>query len=99
MGELSAGSASRPTPKSDSSIEIGNLAALEDAAPASNASKLTRTADSSSTRITPMPIEPPRPKRTGLIVAVLLVVIGLGVVAAYAGGFIGHRSAKSHQVR
>jgi eukaryotic-like serine/threonine-protein kinase len=100
MGELSSGSsASNPNPKSDSSIEIGNLAALEDVAPASSPSKQTRTADSSMERITPTPVELPRGKRTGLFVAILLVVLGLGVVGAYAGGLLGHRGAKSHQMR
>jgi eukaryotic-like serine/threonine-protein kinase len=104
MGELSLSNSSElGTSASDgSSIEIGNLAALEDAAPASNPSKLNRVAESRASRISissAPPLEGGRPKRSGLIVAIVLLVVGLGIVGGYKGGFIGHRGAKTHQGR
>lgn len=103
MGELSLGGSTDPSNSGSdsSSIEIGNLAALEDAAPASNSSKSGNLSGAFAARgsSSDLAAEAGRPKRTGLIAAILLLVVGLAVVGAYAGGLIGHKKAKTQQLK
>jgi len=101
MGELSlGGSDNSGDANDDSSIEIGNLAALEDAAPPSpsNNSRLA-SALTSRTSQADLDAQIGRPKRTGLIVAIVLLVIGLAVVGAYAGGLVGGKRQTTHRAK
>lgn len=102
MGELSLGGTSEPSHggSDDSSIEIGNLAALEDAAPPSpsNVSKLAGlTSLVARSPEDELAAEAGKPKRTGLIVAVVLLAIGLAVVGAFASGAFGGKSQTTQQ--
>jgi serine/threonine-protein kinase len=94
---LSLGSAA-PAARESSSIEIGNLAALEDGTPAQNAAAFSGGIDSSS-RSSPLPAERGAGKRTGLIMAIVLLLVGLAVVGAYATGVIGPRHAKTQHTK
>lgn len=99
MGELNLGANESLPVEADSSIEIGNLAALEETVPAQNGSRLASLAESLTARVSPVPEEGASTKRSGLIVAIVLLVLGLGVVGAYAGGFLGDRGGKTHQTK
>lgn len=84
--------------RDDSSIEIGNLAALEDVAPVSPRAKMSSRSSfgrDSSAQLH----EDLRPKRTGLIVAIVLTLLGLAVVGAYFNGWIGKRPGVSQPIR
>lgn len=75
-----------------SSIEIGNLAALEDgAAPSSsNRSKLASFGGLASSA--DLAREAGRPRRTPLVIALIVLLVGLAVVITYASGVFGHRA-------
>lgn len=92
ISELSLNPPEAASHADDSPIEIGNLAALEDAAPISPRPKLSSRSSLGGSSPEELAAQELRPRRTGLIVAIVLTLLGLLVVAAYLGGFIGHRA-------
>lgn len=94
MSDLSLSSSDSLGPVAEgSSIEIGNLAALED----DNNIVASRGAQQAYTEkgqsLVPAT---PKPKRTGILVAVALLVLGLLTVGLYASGVLTSGSPKSH---
>ncbi|MGE5786044.1 MAG: serine/threonine protein kinase [Myxococcales bacterium] len=74
-----------------SSIEIGNLAALEEtAAPSSHPSKLASLSGRGSSA--DLAREAGRPRRTPLLIAAILLLVGLAIIVAYATGAFGQRA-------
>jgi serine/threonine-protein kinase len=96
MGELSLTSNdSNSSTNEGSSIEIGNLAALEDdanvvASPgAQGGYPVQRTSSPSAAEF------PDKPKRTGLIVALVVLLLGATVAGLYVAGVIPGRAHKT----
>lgn len=92
MGELSLSSSDGlSTSGEGSSIEIGNLAALEEDSNVM-ASKGARASYPGNRQSSPTASEPPvKPKRTGLIVAIVVVLLGATVAGLYVTGMIPSR--------
>jgi hypothetical protein len=92
MGELSLSSSDGLSSSGEgSSIEIGNLAALEDD---SNvvASKGAQASYSGNRTSSPTASAPPaKPKRTGLIVAIVVLLLGATVAGLYVTGMVPGR--------
>jgi serine/threonine-protein kinase len=89
MGDLSLTSTDPLGSSNDgSSIEIGNLAALEEDAPVVSPGAQAPFAKPNSSRPR-LEAVPTKPKRTGLIIAIVLLVIGLVVAGLYVSGAFG----------
>jgi len=100
MGDLSLSSSdSFGTGDEGSSIEIGNLAALEDdgdvvASPRAQAAQAQRNSHPQ-----PLPTLAEKPKRTGLIIALVLVLVSATVAGLFASGIIGKSAPKTMQMK
>jgi eukaryotic-like serine/threonine-protein kinase len=87
-------------PRGGTSIEIGNLAALEEGPLQAVPERANNLAPASGGGHAAGPQESRdggRPKRAAVLVALALLVFGLTMVGAYVTGHIGHRGAKTHQ--
>jgi hypothetical protein len=92
MGELSLSSSDALGPVDEgSSIEIGNLAALEEDSAIVHSTGGAVGYPASARSPSSSPPEAPPQKKTGFILAVVLFVVVAGAVGAYAAGIFGNK--------
>ncbi|MGC4063653.1 MAG: serine/threonine-protein kinase [Polyangiaceae bacterium] len=92
IGELSLGSTDTLGNTSEgSSIEIGNLAALEEDAPVVVSPGAQAAFAKPHSSRPALDAVAPKPKRTGFIIAIVLLVIGLLVAGLYVSGAFGSK--------